>query len=417
MSVPGQRASRDVPEPLVRQVPQEFGAPTPPETAPTSPMIRSVPQVADSPPSTEEDPPVIDVPRFCPSCGVQVTSHDQYCEGCGLPLMPVDQPPVPGPNQATAATQRLRAPVHVSGETCSECGNTVGLDGYCETCGTRARPERDHYEESIGGWIAGVCDRGQRHERNEDALALGLDPLNRAIVVVCDGVSTAEHSDVGALAGARAARDLLVAEPTDGQGTTQSRSNAIGAALVDATVAANAGVMAVTPPESDNAASCTIVAAVAAAGEVHYAHLGDSRLYWFGDDGDLQLLTADDSVAQTRIAMGVARDEAESGPNAHAITRWLGRDSEDIIPHTGALQPACGGWVLACSDGLWNYASDPPSLWAQFVAAGGNQPHHANPLDLSRALVAWANQQGGRDNITVALVRLSPSAEPSPDQE
>ncbi|WP_245581232.1 PP2C family protein-serine/threonine phosphatase [Propionicicella superfundia] len=407
---------------LVTEVPHEFQADPAGEAegAPPEPMISSVPGV-DEPDAEEADatPPVIDVPRFCPGCGAQVAGHEQFCEACGLPLVPVeDAPRIVSGEAATAATRPLAAPgTGSAARPCEECGGTVGADGYCETCGTKARSPRSHFEEAVASWLAGVCDRGLRHERNEDALALAVDPLGRGVIVVCDGVSTSADSDVASLAGARAARDLLVAEPTDGQGTAESREKALAAGLIDATIAANAAVVAATPPESDNAASCTIVTVVAAPGELHFAHLGDSRLYWFGDDGTMALLTADDSVAQARIAMGVPREEAETGFQAHAITRWLGRDSEDIIPHTGSYAADGPGWALVCSDGLWNYASDPAALWAQLVAALGSEGQTADPLAAARSLVAWAHQQGGRDNITVALARLATQAESDPSEE
>ena len=69
-------------------------------------------------------------------------------------------------------------------------------------------------------------------------------------------------------------------------------------------------------------------------------------------------LSLDDSVAQVRIAMGVSREEAENGPQAHAITKWLGRDSPDFSPRPASLTMAAPGWLLVCSDGLWNYVSE-----------------------------------------------------------
>ena len=57
----------------------------------------------------------------------------------------------------------------------------------------------------------------------------------------------------------------------------------------------------------------------------------------------------------------MARAEAESSPQAHAITKWLGRDSEDHTPMVGQLRITEPGWLLVCSDGLWNYASEPGS--------------------------------------------------------
>ena len=87
-------------------------------------------------------------------------------------------------------------------------------------------------------------------------------------------------------------------------------------------------------------------------------------------------------------------------PRAHAITKWLGRDSTEIIPRVGELELSVPGWVVVCSDGLWNYASSPQELAAQLDAAAD-----ADPAVVAGRLVAWANSRGGKDNITVALAR------------
>ena len=107
-------------------------------------------------------------------------------------------------------------------------------------------------------------------------------------------------------------------------------------------------------------------------------------------------------MAQARITMGVPRDEAENGPQAHAITKWLGRDSPDFTPMTGSTTVSAPGWLLVCSDGLWNYASEAPTLQALIAELSGADP---NPLPLAVSLVKWANEQGGKDNIGVALAR------------
>ena len=283
----------------------------------------------------------------------------------------------------------------------------VGADGYCETCGTKAPNERDHYTEQPAPWVAACCDRGIRHFRNEDATALAADaaPGSRAVLVVCDGVSTSLDSDVASLAAARMARDVLVANQPAGIGTPASRAGAIASALVSAVEQANAAVIANTAVDSDNAASCTFAAAVLEGDLAVFANVGDSRVYWIPDatTGDVPAeLSLDDSVAQVRIAMGVSREEAENGPQAHAITKWLGRDSTDVTPRTGSLTLMAPGWLLVCSDGLWNYVSEAADLQTLMAELSASHP---GPLALAVAMVGWANEQGGKDNISVALAR------------
>jgi serine/threonine protein phosphatase PrpC len=251
-----------------------------------------------------------------------------------------------------------------------------------------------------------VCDRGISHRRNEDAMALDARQLpgSRAVLVVCDGVSSATDSDVASLAAARAARDLLAASDPRGQGTAATRVAATAKALEAAADAANEAVIANTSPSPGNPASCTFVAAVVDESLLVVGWVGDSRAYWLPDSGDPRLLTIDDSFAAEQIADGVPRHDAESGPHAHAITRWLGVDAPDHTPRAASLDLGDPGWVMVCSDGLWNYCSEPHDM-ADLVARTGRATG-PEPLQLAAALVDWANAQGGKDNITVALARV-----------
>ena len=147
-------------------------------------------------------------------------------------------------------------------------------------------------------------------------------------------------------------------------------------------------------------AACTLVAATVADGLIRVGSIGDSRAYWFGDDGVSWQLTKDDSMAQARMMLGMPREEAERSLQAHSITRWLGRNATDVNPALVELRPDSPGWVVVCSDGLWNYASSPEDLAAVFEGA---KQVSGTPVELAESLVAWANSCGGRDNITVAL--------------
>jgi serine/threonine protein phosphatase PrpC len=352
----------------------------------------------------------------CPSCRAPVAAGDAFCESCRQPLEPQAEAPPPQFSDSAAPieiTRSLRVNNGEDEETvpvtrpCGNCGGVVGADGYCEICGMKAPSERDHYTEQPAPWVAACCDRGIRHHRNEDATAIAADPEpgSRAVLVVCDGVSTSLDSDVASLAGARAARDLLVASRPAGLGTPASLSAAMVQAMKQAAAAANDAVIANTAPDSENAASCTFSAAVLEGDRIWIGNVGDSRTYWIPDPGSAEpavQLSVDDSVAQARITMGVPRQEAENGPQAHAITKWLGRDSPDFVPMTGAITVTAPGWLLVCSDGLWNYASEAPALQSLIAELSVNGP---DPLPLAKALVKWANEQGGKDNIGVALAR------------
>lgn len=357
--------------------------------------------------------------RACPNCGADVAADESFCEACGTQLqaevVASDTPGSESPVSLSTMTRPVPgpAPEAAAAPPCRECGGEVGEDGYCTQCGSKAPLPRDHFTEAPASWVGGSCDRGVRHHRNEDAMALAVSEETRhAVLVVCDGVSTSTDSDVASLAAARAARDELAANRPQGMATPESRAAAIVATIKQAAKKANEAVIANTAPDSPNAASCTFVVGVVSDGMLVYGNTGDSRAYWIPDDRSPLLLTTDDSMAQVRIAAGVPRDEAENGPGAHAITRWLGKDSEDVVPRCSALELVGAGWVVVCSDGLWNYASSPEQVRTVLTEAVATGP--TEPVQVADRLVSWANAQGGKDNVTVALARIEPASPPAP---
>lgn len=296
---------------------------------------------------------------------------------------------------------------------CAECGGEVDADGYCTQCGAKAPSERDRFEENPAGWVAAVCDRGIRHARNEDALATHAEEPadSRAVLVVCDGVTSSDDSDVASLAAARAARDVLAEGRPDALGTPASRNAAVNALFARAAAVANDAVAAHTRPGAANPAACTFVGALVVGGVLSVGNVGDSRAYWLPDAGEPRLLSRDDSLAEESIAAGTPRKEAEDAADAHTITRWLGVDAQDVVPHVTTMNVPGPGWLVVCSDGLWNYASEPAALARVLADAVARA---AEPAAVARALVAFALAQGGHDNISACVARLGVVEEPEP---
>jgi serine/threonine protein phosphatase PrpC len=291
---------------------------------------------------------------------------------------------------------------------CPSCGEPASpQDSYCESCGAELAPllisdrvPRDHQELDLGG-LAGITDRGLRHQRNEDAMALAVAGTAAGpvlILVVCDGVSTADIPDEASLAAARAAgRELLAAARA---GTSLSEASVRAAALAREAVAALAGPAGESP-------AATFVSAVLAGGTVTLCWLGDSRAYWLdaGDAASARLLTRDDSLAEEMVALGLLPEsEALTSPQAHVVTRWIGPDAEALVPHVTEFSPPGRGVLMLCSDGLWNYAPDAASLAALAMPGALDDPRAA-----AAELVRFALDAGGTDNITVALAPYPPA--------
>lgn len=372
----------------------------------------------------------------CAACGEVAAELSRFCEGCGAPLAVADpdgpgadqggsDPAGPGADSGHPAVKIADpdgdedddaadgAPIPPA-RPCASCGGTVAADGYCELCGEPAASERDHWVEHPADHVAGVCDRGLRHARNEDAMALHVDGAFAALVV-CDGVSSAPDSDVASLAAARAARDVLATGAPRGTepvtGGWPVRLSAWSALLGRATEAANAAIVDTVGDAAhrEDPPSCTFAAAVVDGPLVVAGWLGDSRVYWIPDTGTPLQLSVDDSWANEMMQRGVSRASAEASQHAHAITRWLGPDAESTVPSTAPTRAQTPGWVLVCSDGLWNYCSAAPDL-AELLHRTVDLVG-PSPEAVAAELVRWANDQGGRDNITAALARLDAHAD------
>ena len=376
------------------------------------PAFGTAPSADAEPPATAEEPSETSTddpdetpapeaaPVPCPSCGTTVPAI-MFCEECGARLD--DSTPTP------AHGTTLPDPP-ADGLPCPQCGGTSYFDGYCNQCGGREPQPRDHLEEAPTAWVAGVCDRGVTHTRNEDSQAMvaSAEPGQFAALVVCDGVSSVPRSDEASLAAARAAVAALD-PPLDFDAPTRPEPD-WPALLVAAAQAGNDAVAQIAGPaelSGHNCPSCTFVAAVVDSGRITAASVGDSRAYWLPDAGTAATLTTDDSWAQEMIAAGMTREHAERAPQAHAITRWLGPDAPPVDPPVTTCEPDGPGWLCVCSDGLWNYCSEADDL-SRLVHESAAL-HDDDPLDTARALVDWVNARGGRDNVTVVLARLVPA--------
>ncbi|HMR50158.1 MAG TPA: PP2C family protein-serine/threonine phosphatase [Arachnia sp.] len=255
---------------------------------------------------------------------------------------------------------------------------------------------RDHYGLTPSSWVAGCSDVGLRHASNQDAMSLAVhDDPPRVVIAVADGVSTAYGSERASLAAVAACEDSLLRALERGHPGTESFTAAFEAA--DRAVGLAAG--------DDEPSACTLIAAVVTPGLLTVGNVGDSRAYWVGDDGESHQLSSDDSMAAARMMMGMTREEAENSHQAHAITRWLGRQTPGIAPTMCALPIGSPGWLVVCTDGLWNYASAPEDL-ARLVRWVCE--HSEDAGSVAATLVDWAKEQGGKDNVTVVVARCTP---------
>ncbi len=151
----------------------------------------------------------------------------------------------------------------------------------------------------------------------------------------------------------------------------------------------------------------TLVLGVFRAGRLLMGHIGDSRGYRWRE-GQLQQITKDHSLLQEQIDAGILTPEqALYSANRNLVTRALGVE-DLVLMETHLHNVQSGDIYLMCSDGLSDMLLD-----AQIELV--MQTHaHGELAELGTALIAAANDAGGRDNIAVVLVRAHGVAESAP---
>ena len=131
---------------------------------------------------------------------------------------------------------------------------------------------------------------------------------------------------------------------------------------------------------------------------VTVGHIGDSRLYRLRNDA-LEQITRDHSLLQEQIDAGlISKEDARQSHNKNLVTRALGIDPQvDAEIHTYDVLE--GDIYLLCSDGLNDMIED-DEIQMTLIALSAN-------LDLTaQQLVQAANDAGGRDNVSVMLVKV-----------
>jgi protein phosphatase len=142
----------------------------------------------------------------------------------------------------------------------------------------------------------------------------------------------------------------------------------------------------------------TLTLAFASGWKLFVLHAGDSRCYLFRG-GKLRQLTADHTVAAELARTGVIPPEAVVHHQyRHAVTQFLGRDGAGVQPDVQRVYLETGDAVLLCTDGLTDMLPD--DRIAAVLAA------EREPRSACERLVAEANEQGGRDNITAVVARF-----------
>lgn len=226
---------------------------------------------------------------------------------------------------------------------------------------------------------AAATHPGHKRPHNEDAYIVEAD---LDLYLVADGMGGHEAGEVAS----RIAVEQVLESLRDGHSLTEAVEAAHQAILRGG-----------EEGEGRPGMGTTVVAARFDDDDFEVVWVGDSRAYRF--NGEMERLTQDHSMVQELIASGrISEAEARVHPDRSLITRALGmQELETIAVDRISSRLAPGECLLLCSDGLSEELTD--EHMAEIMR------EHAEPQAAVDALIESALDAGGRDNVTVVMVR------------
>ncbi len=242
--------------------------------------------------------------------------------------------------------------------------------------------------------IATATHSGMVRSHNEDSIAADA---SAGLAVLADGMGGYNAGEVASgIAVAMISAETRKALVAIGDGLDISAGEKL---VGEQSMRANNAIFQASQSQPQYAGmGTTLVVALWHDNHIIVGHVGDSRLYRMRSS-KLELVTKDHSLLQEQIDSGlITREQARHSQNKNLVTRAVGIDSEvDPEVHSYPVEP--GDIFLICSDGLNDMVTD-EDIELTLASLQANLPLAAQQL------VQQANDNGGKDNVSVILVRV-----------
>jgi PPM family protein phosphatase len=247
--------------------------------------------------------------------------------------------------------------------------------------------------------ITACTDPGMVRSHNEDSVA---SDASNGVVVLADGMGGYNAGEVAS----GMATTVITTELQQLFNTVQpfqvdpETNQPLAARLIrDQVMKANTSIYQAAQSQAQYAGmGTTLVVCLFYDNKVLVAHLGDSRLYRLRGASFSQV-TRDHSLLQEQIDSGlITAEQAKNAQHKNLVTKALGIDPQ-IEPEIHEYDAEPADIYLLCSDGLCDMVSD-EDIGMTLQALGANLKLAAEQL------VQMANDNGGKDNVSVILVRV-----------
>ena len=247
--------------------------------------------------------------------------------------------------------------------------------------------------------VVNLSDTGRRRPHNEDST---LSDPNLGLVILADGMGGYKAGEVAsALAVTAIYKEISsdLEQILSGSRDKKAGSSPQSRLVRDAITHANSGIYETAQRDSQcHGMGTTIVVVLFCNGAVTVGHVGDSRLYRKRGN-DFRQITKDHSLIQELIDRGMyTPEEAVANTPKNLVTRALG--IENRVEVEVNEEPTMRGDIyLLCSDGL-NDMVDDEEIHLTL------SKYSANLIQAAEELVGLANRKGGKDNISVIIIRV-----------
>ena len=247
----------------------------------------------------------------------------------------------------------------------------------------------------------GLTDTGKVREHNEDTIA--VDP-DIGLLVLADGMGGYNAGEVASGIAVKTIVNLVKEQVEREDLNVQDREAGLSRPTIilrDAIHRANKIIYqtARTQPQCEGMGT-TVVAALFFDNKITIAHVGDSRLYRQRAGGDkLEQVTMDHSLLQELVDRGFySAEEAQRAANKNYVTRALGVEP-NVDVEIQEVPVAKGEVFILCSDGLSDMVED------EDIHLTINT-FSANLDTVAKQLIQLANDNGGRDNVSVVMAHV-----------
>lgn len=233
-----------------------------------------------------------------------------------------------------------------------------------------------------------ATDVGRKRKINQDSIFASDRPVGNLpnLYIVADGMGGHNAGDFASRYAVNTVREFIAG----------SREKNPVKLINEAIRLANSGIIREAGEHEEMyGMGTTIVVTTVIDQYVYTANVGDSRLYLY--DGTLKQITRDHSLVEEMVMLGeITEEEARTHPDRHIITRAVGAAEEVEVDFFDYQLPP-DSQILMCSDGLTNMVRD-----EEIRKILGRSENLETKV---RSLIETANENGGKDNIAVIMIR------------